>query len=231
MQKMSRNQKRVEDRGEFAVDRSSLAAVDNFKLPEEEGEEPQQNGFMNFLDFGLDLLDGGSWLGKGASVGRDGVGRVVKRTALRLGGKKAAKSLLVRGAQIVATKAATALAPKMVLGFLRPIFKRIPIVGGLIDFVVSLAMGEPIGRAAAKAIGATLGGALGTPIPVPMVGTIAGGILGDLVGGAIYDAVMGGAPSEPTGATPWRKQKQQEHQHHLLISLVVLVQWIQCQKN
>ena len=194
--------KRVEDRGEFAVDRSSLAAVDNFKLPEEEGEEPQQNGFMNFLDFGLDLLDGGSWLGKGASVGRRGVGRVVKRTALRLGGKKAAKSLLVRGAQTVATKAATALAPKMVLGFLRPIFKRIPIVGGLIDFVVSLAMGEPIGRAAAKAIGATLGGALGTLIPVPMVGTIAGGILGDLVGGAIYDAVMGGAPSEPTGATP-----------------------------
>ena len=137
--------------------------------------------------------------GKGARVGRRGVGRLVKRTALRLGGKKAAKSVLVKGAQAVATKAATALAPKAVLGFLRPIFKRIPIVGGLIDFVVSLAMGEPIGRAAAKAIGATLGGALGSLIPIPMVGTIAGGILGDLVGGAIYDAVTGGAPAEPTG--------------------------------
>ena len=179
----------------------SLEAIDNRRDDEEEPGQDEGGGnpLMNFLDFGLDLLDGGNWLGKGAKVGRRGMGRAVTRTALRLGGKKAAKSVLVKGAQTVATKAATALAPKMVLGFLRPIFKRIPIVGGLIDFVVSLAMGEPVGRAAAKAIGATLGGALGTLIPIPMVGTIAGGILGDLVGGAIYDAVTGGAPAEPTG--------------------------------
>lgn len=74
---------------------------------------------------------------------------------------------------------------------LRPIFKRIPIFGGLIDFAVSLALGEPIGRAAAKSVGAMLGSALGTLIPIPGVGTIAGGIVGDLVGGSLYDAITG----------------------------------------
>ena len=184
----------TESTAEERIAMPSLEAIDNRREDDEEQEEDrgQSNRFTDFLDFGLDLLDGGNYFGKAASVGRRGMGRVVKRTALRLGGKKAAKSVLVKGAQAVATKAATALAPKAVLGFLRPVFKRIPIVGGLIDFVVSLAMGEPVGRAAAKAIGATLGGALGSLIPIPGVGTIAGGILGDLVGGAIYDAVTGG---------------------------------------
>jgi hypothetical protein len=83
-----------------------------------------------------------------------------------------------------------------ILGFLRPIFKRIPIFGALIDFAVSLALGEPIGRAAAKAVGAALGGALGSLIPIPGVGTVAGGILGDFVGGKIYDAMTGGEQKE-----------------------------------
>ena len=194
----------IETTAEERIAMPSLEAVDNSRDDEEDQEydRGKSNKFTDFLDFGLDLLDGGSYFGPSARVGRRGMGRVVKRTALRLGGKKLAKNVLVKGAQTVATKAASALAPKAVLGFLRPIFKRIPIVGGLIDFVVSLAMGEPVGRAAAKAIGATLGGALGSLIPIPGVGTIAGGIVGDLVGGAIYDAVTGGAPAEPTGATP-----------------------------
>jgi len=71
--------------------------------------------------------------------------------------------------------------------FLRPILKRIPIFGGLIDFAVSMALGEPIGRAAAKAVGAMLGGALGSFIPIPGVGTFLGGWAGDWVGGTLYD--------------------------------------------
>jgi hypothetical protein len=67
------------------------------------------------------------------------------------------------------------------------VFGRIPIIGGLIDFVINLAMGEKPGRAAAKAVGATVGSALGTFVPVPFVGTILGGVLGDLLGGAVYD--------------------------------------------
>ena len=98
----------------------------------------------------------------------------------------------------------------------RGIFKRIPVIGGLIDFVFSLAMGEPVGRAAAKAVGATVGAALGTFIPVPFAGTILGGILGDIVGGAMYDTIKGmidrrkenvtanqtgGRPAQPPSAT------------------------------
>ena len=87
---------------------------------------------------------------------------------------------------------------KSLLGkFLRPIFKRIPIVGGLIDFAVSMALGEPIGRAAAKAAGFTLGGALGGflgsvfPGPGTVVGGLLGGFAGDWVGGTLYDAIAG----------------------------------------
>ena len=76
---------------------------------------------------------------------------------------------------------------KGITKFLRPILKRIPIFGGLIDFAVSMALGEPIGRAAAKAVGAMLGGALGSFIPIPGVGTFLGGWAGDWVGGTLYD--------------------------------------------
>ena len=75
--------------------------------------------------------------------------------------------------------------------FLGPILKRIPIFGGLINFGLSLALGESVGRAAAKSVGMLLGGALGSLIPIPGVGTLAGGILGDYVGGILYDAIVG----------------------------------------
>lgn len=105
------------------------------------------------------------------------------KTLLGLGGKAAsAVGGLFKGAK--------GFMKGGLMKFLRPIFKRIPIFGGLIDFIVSLALGEPIGRAAAKSVGAMLGSALGTLIPIPGVGTIAGGVVGDLVGGSIYDAVM-----------------------------------------
>ena len=69
---------------------------------------------------------------------------------------------------------------------------RVPIIGGLIDFIISTVIfKEKPGRAAAKAVGATIGSALGTFIPVPFAGTILGGVVGDLVGGALYDSLVG----------------------------------------
>lgn len=180
---------------EQTLDTTDLNTYDNTREDEDSDEEDDDRERRSPLDFGLDLLDGGSYLGRrSASVGRRGFARGIRRTALRLGGKKLAQRGLVKGGTAVAAKVISGISGKAIIGFLRPIFKRIPIVGGLIDFVVSLALGESVGRAAAKAIGATLGGALGTLIPIPGVGTIAGGIVGDLVGGAVYDAVTGGGP-------------------------------------
>jgi len=69
---------------------------------------------------------------------------------------------------------------------------RVPIIGGLVDFIISTVIfKEKPGRAAAKAVGATIGSALGTFIPVPFAGTILGGVVGDLVGGALYDSLVG----------------------------------------
>jgi LAS superfamily LD-carboxypeptidase LdcB len=74
---------------------------------------------------------------------------------------------------------------------------RIPIIGGLVSFIISVLSGEPVGRAAAKAVGFSIGSALGTFVPVPFVGTILGGILGDIVGGALYDTLIGNRPEKP----------------------------------
>jgi hypothetical protein len=180
----SANVKKVEKRGEFAVDRASTVKVDDSREDPRDKEEEEKGG-GGLLDTALDLFDGGSYFGKSASVGRRGAGRIVQRTALRLGGKKLAKTAAVKVTQSFIKKAA--------LGLMRPLIKRIPLIGGLIDFAVSLMLGEPLGRAAAKAVGATLGGALGTLIPVPLAGTILGGFLGDMVGGAVYDALTGGS--------------------------------------
>jgi hypothetical protein len=67
---------------------------------------------------------------------------------------------------------------KSILKFARPILKRIPFVGALLDFALSVALGEDPGRAAFGAIGAGLLGAIGTFLGGPL-GTFIGGFAGD----------------------------------------------------
>lgn len=82
---------------------------------------------------------------------------------------------------------------KTVLKFIRPFTKRLPIIGALLDFGLSIALGEPLGRALFKSIGAGVLGAIGTaagsviPIAGNLIGGIAGAALGDWAGGALYD--------------------------------------------
>ena len=83
-----------------------------------------------------------------------------------------------------------------VLKFLRPLIKRIPFVGALIDFGLSVALGENPGRAAFGAVGAALLGAIGTVIGGP-VGTFLGGLGGDWAGRKLYDLFFGGKGGEP----------------------------------
>ena len=77
---------------------------------------------------------------------------------------------------------------KVLVAMLKPLFKRIPFIGGLINFGISVALGEPIGRAAAKGVGSALGAASFPPL-IPFGGPIWGGILGDILATSIYDNV------------------------------------------
>ena len=99
---------------------------------------------------------------------------------------------------------------KALLLSVRPFLKNIPfpVVGALIDFGLSVALGENVGRAAFRAIGAgilaAVGAVIGSVVPVAgnLIGGIAGGILGDIAGGALYDLFFGGKkPTKKQGKT------------------------------
>ena len=85
------------------------------------------------------------------------------------------------------------------------VFSRIPIIGGLIDFLYNVfILREKPGRAAAKAVGSTLGAALGAAVAGgatfglgAIVGATLGGLLGDIVGGSLYDAVSSFTDQKP----------------------------------
>ena len=116
--------------------------------------------------------------------------------------KKLPGGMARSGATNLARKGLVGLAgkggAKAVLGFAKPFLKRLPIIGALIDFGLSVALGEDPGRAAFKAIGAGLlgfvGAAVGSVVPIAgnLVGGILGGIAGDALGGALYDMFFGG---------------------------------------
>jgi len=145
----------------------------------------QFNTFAN-----LAIIAGMASMSSGNNSNRDKFGsrqkrpkRVMRRYAQRYGAKSATRKF--------GKKAVQSLGGRFSKTVGRRIFARVPIIGGLLDFAFSLAMGEPVGRAAAKAVGATLGSALGSFIPIPFAGTILGGVLGDIVGGALYDTFTG----------------------------------------
>jgi hypothetical protein len=128
-------------------------------------------------------------------------GKIVSQRQLGLGEIKGSK-LFDKGIDKVPGRLATRIlgkgGKKAILGFARPFLKRLPIIGALIDFGLSVALGEDPGRAAFKAIGAGLlgfvGAAVGSVVPIAgnLVGGILGGIAGDALGGALYDTFFGG---------------------------------------
>lgn len=159
------------------------------------------NDFINAaIIFGMLASKGssprGGFGGKGGRAGFDVSGRRVSRGAQQRYLKRFGEKPFV---QRFGTKNLTRVTKqqfgKRAARLVGKSFGRIPIIGGLIDFAINLALGEDPGRAAAKAVGSTTGAALGLLIPVPLAGTILGGILGDIVGGALYDTFAG--PKSP----------------------------------
>jgi hypothetical protein len=98
----------------------------------------------------------------------------LQRSGLEKASRKAAVGVLGKGGT------------KVVLKFVKPFLNRLPLIGGLIDFGLSVALGESPGKAAFKAIGATVLGAIGTGFGGPL-GMFIGGFAGDWAGGKLYD--------------------------------------------
>lgn len=96
-------------------------------------------------------------------------GRGLSRSGTRLGLK-----FLGRGG----VKAALRLA--------KPLLGRIPIIGGLLEFGLSWALGDSISKSLFRGIGALLIGAVGTAIGGP-IGAAIGGVVGGEVAGRLYD--------------------------------------------
>lgn len=76
---------------------------------------------------------------------------------------------------------------------IKPLVSRLPIIGGLLEFAISWAIGDPIGKAAFRGIGSVLVGGIGTVIGGP-IGAILGGMVGGELGGLLYDAFFTGKP-------------------------------------
>jgi hypothetical protein len=83
------------------------------------------------------------------------------------------------------------LAKNLIRTTVKPALSRLPIVGALIEFGLSWALGDPVGKAAFRGIGSLLVGAVGTAIGGP-IGTAIGGLLGGEIGGKVYDQFFGG---------------------------------------
>jgi len=132
--------------------------------------------------------------------GRDAAARRFGEQGVRSLGGKYARS----GATNFARKAAVGVlgrgGTRAALKVVKPLVRRIPIIGGVMEFVLSMMAGEPVGKAAFRAVGSGLGtwigGALGSLIPIPFVGTAIGAFIGGAGGaelaGAMYDAFFGG---------------------------------------
>jgi len=147
---------------------------------------------------------------QGRRVGKD----VQRRYAQRYGkeqfldrfGKKNLKNLsggmqrnaFQKGARSAFMGLAGKQGAKTVLKFVKPLVNKIPIIGGLIEFGLSWALGEPVGKAAFRGIGSVLVGAIGTAIGGP-VGAFLGSWAGGEAGGILYDMFFGNKKVKPQG--------------------------------
>lgn len=185
------------------------------------------NQFLNLAIIAGMVAAGSGGLGKGkGGISKPGVGGrtkvttsggvrnpLRKRPTVTTGGGRSVGGLNIRNPLRQGPRVTVGGGNKSLLTSVRPFLKniRIPVIAALVDFGLSVALGENPGRAAFKAIGAGLlgyigaglGGAIGLAggplaIATSTIGAIAGGTLGDLAGGALYDIFFGGKNIKPS---------------------------------
>jgi len=114
----------------------------------------------------------------------------------------------IRASRNVIGKQAT----KQLLRTIKGPLSRIPLVGGLIEFGLSWALGDSPGKAAFRGVGSTLLGGVGMaigafppllPFGGPLIGSFLGGWAGAELGGLLYDVLF----ENKKPSTPAQKQR------------------------
>jgi len=137
--------------------------------------------------------------------GRDAATRRFGEQGVRSLGGKYARSGFTNFARKATVGVLGKGGTKAALKIVKPLVKNVPIIGGVMEFALSLLAGESVGKAAFRGVGSGLGmwigGALGSLIPIPFVGTAIGTFIGGAGGaelaGAMYDAFFGGKQKQP----------------------------------
>jgi hypothetical protein len=138
----------------------------------------------------------------GTLAGTDKGSKIMGRGLKKVPGRVATKIL---------GKGGTKAGLKFLKNVVSPVVKRIPLLGGLIDFALNyFVFKEPLGRSAFAAIGSTIFGALGATAGsiVPVFGNVVGGALGTLAGDRagkwLYDTFFDGKKlsTSETGVLP-----------------------------
>jgi hypothetical protein len=187
------------------------------------GKKPGQNSRRTSIR-GSSGTPGRSRYGTNSDAARRYSQRFGRNAAVRRFGQEGVESLGGRHARSQTTNLARKGAvsvlgkgrTKAALRIVQPLVRNIPLIGGIMEFVLSWMSGDSPGKAAFKGIGAGLGtwvgGALGSLIPIPGVGTAIGMYLGSqggsALGEALYDKIFENKePSKKSSNQPKKKAR------------------------
>ena len=142
---------------------------------------------------------GGGKPGKPGTSGKPGGGRGTRTAS---GGRTLGRPGIrnpFRARPNITGTASKRLAAKVI----KPLVNKIPLIGGLLEFAISWALGDPVGKAAFRGIGSLLLGTIGTVIGGP-IGAVLGTWAGGEGGAVLYDMIFSNKKPSP-GKVPGHK--------------------------